>query len=87
MAIVSWAVRFVLKLLLQGLFNDTIARTEEEGAQKEEAAKLHAQSSDDAADVSIRIIREQAKIDVAAAQAKAPENDPFNNAAWNGEKQ
>jgi hypothetical protein len=85
MAILSWVVKFVLQILLEGLFKDVLARSEEEAKRQEEASKLNAQSAHDAAAVAVAIAQQQAKIEVDAAATKPPESDPYNNGAWNKE--
>jgi cell division protein FtsB len=86
MAILQAIGTWLLKIFLGGLFNKVMTQIEDEAKQKEAAAKLHAESTETAAQAEIDIIKAQSAVkDQYRDNKDAPKDaaDPFGNEQWN----
>jgi len=82
MTILQAIGQWILRMLLSGIFNKVMTKIEMEAKQKEEAAKLHAESTEKAAAVEIAVAKKQAEAKDAVEAARTPE-DPFGVDGWN----
>lgn len=78
-AIGTW----LLKIILGGIFNKVMAKIEMQAQQREEAAKLHAESTIESTGVEVAVVKKQAEVKDEIEEAPDRPDDPFNVDAWN----
>lgn len=76
-------VNWLLKLLLNGLFKQVTAQIEDAAQAKVDAAKIHAQSAQESADVEVKISQAQTEVDHKFDTQAANPSDPFHSDDWN----
>lgn len=83
MAILGSIAQWILKIFLGGLFNKVMTQIEDEAKQKMGAAQASAQSTDQAAQVDIAVVKKQVEAKASVEAAKPTEADPFADVDWN----
>jgi len=74
---------WLLKLLLGGLFKDVQNKQAEAARREADAAKITAETAQDAGDVQVRILERQREVDNLFKDKSLPEDDPFGFKAFN----
>lgn len=86
MAILQAIGTWLLRIFLGGLFNKVVTQIDDEAKQKEQAAQLHAQSTETAAQTEVDIAKAQSAVkDEYRSKKDQSVNpvDPFGNDDWN----
>jgi hypothetical protein len=81
MNFLGWVAQWLLKIFLSGLFNKVMTRIEEEAKRTKDAGILHAESTVEAKDAEVEMVKAQAK--AAAEPVVKKPDDPFGADDWN----
>ena len=74
---------WLLKLLLGGLFKDVQKKQAEAARREADAAKIAAESAQEAGDLEVRILEKQQAVDNLFKAKTLPPDDPFGFRDWN----
>lgn len=82
MSILSGIAKFILKILLQGLWSSEMTKVEEEGKQQAQAGKAYADSVEESSAVEVDIAKAHGQM---TKEKDKPKDvvDPFGVNDWN----
>jgi hypothetical protein len=84
--LISGLYTWLAKTFLGGLYGNELAKADAEATHVAEAAKEHAQSTQESADVEVQVIHDQVQVKQDADAKPVDETDPFGVNDWNAKK-